>query len=66
MNLHSHLTQRQKMAKILSKDPFSSKHCVRGDWDSGDAHDDVRHSHVHQVHAGVRPEKRRSIIKKEI
>ena len=57
MYLHFYLTQRQKMAKILPKDPLASECCVWGDRNSGDAHDDVRHSHVHQVHAGVRPEK---------
>ena len=48
------------MAEILSKDPFASESCVRGDGDGSDAHDDVWDSHVDQVHAGVHPEVARS------
>ena len=32
--------------------------CVRGDGDGGDAHDDVRHGHIDQVHPGVHPQAR--------
>ena len=49
------------MAEMLAEDPLAGKCCVRGDGDSGDAHDDVWHSHVHQVHPSVCPEVWRSI-----
>ena len=60
----AYLTQWEEMAEVLSKDPPPREGYVRGDGDRGDAHDDVRHSHVHQVHAGVGPQMRRPNIEK--
>ena len=50
-----YLTQRKEMAEVLAKNPLPSEGNIRGDGDRGDAHDDVRDSHVDQVHAGVGP-----------
>ena len=43
------------MTEAFPKDPGAVKGSVRRDGDRGDAHDDVRDGHVHQVHAGVQP-----------
>ena len=46
------------MAEVLAKNPLPSEGNIRGDGDRCDAHDDVRDSHVDQVHAGVGPKVR--------
>ena len=44
------------MTEEGTKGPGAVEGRVRGDGDSGDAHDDVRHRHVDQVHPGVHPQ----------
>ena len=44
------------MAKVFSESPLATEGGVWCDGHSGDAHDDVRHSHVHQIHLGVWPQ----------
>ena len=46
------------MTKVATKHPLSRESHVGGDGDRCDAHDDVRHCHVDQVHAGVGPQLR--------
>ena len=58
---NANLTQRKKMTKCSPKNPFSSEGRVWGDRNCCEAHDDVRHSHVHQVHLSVRPKNLRSV-----
>ena len=46
------------MTEVLAKNPMPGEGNVWGDGDRCDAHDDVRHCHVDQVHAGVGPKVR--------
>ena len=51
------------MAKDGSEGPGAVKGSVGRDRDGGEAHDDVRHRHVHQVHPGVHPQLGSSLSK---
>ena len=44
------------MAKVFSESPLATEGGVWCDRNSGEAHDDVRHSHVHQIHLSVWPQ----------
>ena len=44
------------MTESRAKGPGPVEGRVRSDGHCGDAHDDVRHRHVDQVHTGVHPQ----------
>lgn len=58
-----HLKQGQNVTEGRAKGPGPVEGRVRGDGHCGDAHYDVGHGHVDQVHTGVHPQVRSSQMK---
>ena len=56
MSYKSYLKSRKKLTHDLSKHPVATE-CIQGsDWQGSEAHHDVGHRHVDQVHSGVQPD----------